>query len=119
MEQCNHGGVKAWRPVCKSMPTLKRKIKTNKMSTIKITQKSKEFALAQWGNSPLKADVRVISAQDFTAGYIFAKEEMAVPEQADMTKELLTDIISWEKDLSEYGSLEGILREKYVITKRL
>jgi len=25
MEQCNHGGVKKWCPVCKSMPTPKRK----------------------------------------------------------------------------------------------
>lgn len=36
----------------------------------------------------------------------------------DSTKELLMDIISWEKDLSEYMSLETILREKYIITKR-
>ena len=41
------------------------------------------------------------------------------PEKVDATVDLLTDIISWEKDLSEYGSLEGILRERYIITKRL
>lgn len=37
---------------------------------------------------------------------------------ADNTKELLHDIISWEKDLSEYDSLEGILRERYLIISR-
>jgi hypothetical protein len=36
----------------------------------------------------------------------------------DNTKDLLADIISWEKDLSEYDSLESILRERYVILKR-
>ncbi len=36
----------------------------------------------------------------------------------DNTKDLLSDIISWEKDLSEYNSLESILRERYKITKR-
>ncbi len=36
----------------------------------------------------------------------------------DATVQLLDDIISWEKDLSEYKSLEGILREQYKITKR-
>lgn len=35
MEQCNHGGVKAWCPVCKSMPTLKRK---KKEETIKFPE---------------------------------------------------------------------------------
>ena len=25
LEQCKHGGVKAWCPVCKEMATLKRK----------------------------------------------------------------------------------------------
>jgi hypothetical protein len=43
----------------------------------------------------------------------------AVPKQADATKNLLHDIISWEKDLSEYESLEAILRQKYLITQRL
>lgn len=38
--------------------------------------------------------------------------------QIDSTKELLTDIISWEKDLSEYESLESILRKRYNIQKR-
>jgi hypothetical protein len=38
--------------------------------------------------------------------------------QPDNTKDLLDDIISWEKDLSEYASLEGILRKRYKITKR-
>jgi hypothetical protein len=38
--------------------------------------------------------------------------------QPDSTKDLLRDIISWEKDLSEYESLEGILRERYKIIKR-
>jgi len=46
-------------------------------------------------------------------------KEMIVPEEADMTKELLTDIISWEKDLSEYASLESVLKEKYKINKRI
>jgi hypothetical protein len=49
----------------------------------------------------------------------FIRQTTAVPEEADMTKELLSDIISWEKDLSEYGSLEGILRERYKIFKRI
>ncbi len=37
---------------------------------------------------------------------------------ADNTKKLLHDIIKWEKDLSEYESLEGILRERYLIISR-
>lgn len=37
---------------------------------------------------------------------------------ADNTKEMLHDIISWEKDLSEYESLEGIIRERYLIISR-
>lgn len=36
----------------------------------------------------------------------------------DSTKEMLHDIISWEKDLSEYESLETILRSKYKISKK-
>lgn len=43
------------------------------------------------------------------------KKEEAV---SDDTKALLDDIISWEKDLSEYHSLESILRERYLIKKR-
>jgi hypothetical protein len=39
-------------------------------------------------------------------------------KETDDTKKLLDDIILWEKDLSEYDSLEEILREKYVILKR-
>lgn len=39
-------------------------------------------------------------------------------KQIDSTKALLADIISWEKDLSEYESLESILRKRYVIQKR-
>ena len=39
-------------------------------------------------------------------------------ENLDATQSLLTDIISWEKDLSEYASLESILRERYEIHKR-
>jgi len=34
------------------------------------------------------------------------------------TKDLLGDIISWEKDLSEYMSLETILNERYHIYKK-
>lgn len=34
----------------------------------------------------------------------------------DATKELLTDIIKWEKDIFEYFSLESILKEKYNIS---
>jgi ribosomal protein L37AE/L43A len=44
MEQCNHGGVKAWCPVCKSMPTLKHKKKTIKFpewDEIEMKPKSK------------------------------------------------------------------------------
>lgn len=41
------------------------------------------------------------------------------PNNADVaTKELLQDIISWEKNLSEYDSLESILNKKYRILKR-
>jgi len=36
----------------------------------------------------------------------------------DATKLLLDRIISWEKDLSEYPSLESILREQFVIFER-
>lgn len=36
----------------------------------------------------------------------------------DDTKSLLHDIISWEKDLSEYSSLETILKERYIIIKK-
>jgi hypothetical protein len=36
----------------------------------------------------------------------------------DDTKKLLADIILWEKDLSEYDTLEKKLRSKYVILKR-
>ena len=36
----------------------------------------------------------------------------------DNTKDLLGDIISWEKDLSEYEALETILRELYDIRKK-
>ena len=36
----------------------------------------------------------------------------------DNTTELLHDIISWEKDLSEYNSLESIIKNKYVVLKR-
>lgn len=36
----------------------------------------------------------------------------------DATVKMLEDIISWENDLSEYKSLEEILREKYIITER-
>lgn len=36
----------------------------------------------------------------------------------DATVKMLEDIISWEKDLSEYKSLEKILREKYIILER-
>lgn len=39
-------------------------------------------------------------------------------EIEDATKELLRDIISWELDLCKYESLETILREKYLITKK-
>lgn len=35
----------------------------------------------------------------------------------DSTKDMLDEIISWEKDLSEYNSLETILRSKYKIIK--
>jgi hypothetical protein len=54
-------------------------------------------------------------------GYIELKNllESFLREQPDNTKDLLDDIISWEKDLSEYGSLEGILRERYKIIKRI
>lgn len=34
------------------------------------------------------------------------------------TAEMLDDIISWEKDLSEYKSLESILNKKYLIYKK-
>jgi len=40
-------------------------------------------------------------------------------EERDATKELLADIISWEKDLSEYLSLETILKQRYIIRKRI
>lgn len=36
----------------------------------------------------------------------------------DATKLLLDRIISWEKDLSEYPSLESILREQFIILER-
>ena len=36
----------------------------------------------------------------------------------DDTKLLLDRIISWEKDLSEYESLEPILRSQFLILKR-
>jgi hypothetical protein len=39
-------------------------------------------------------------------------------KETDDTKKLLDDIISWEKDLSQYNDLESILREKYIILKR-
>jgi hypothetical protein len=45
------------------------------------------------------------------------KEKMTGNE--DATIKMLEDIISWEKDLSEYKSLEKILRDKYVITERI
>ena len=38
--------------------------------------------------------------------------------EQDDTKEMLAEIISWEKDLSEYESLESILRSKYLIVKK-
>ena len=36
----------------------------------------------------------------------------------DATKLLLDRIISWEKDLSEYGTLESILRSQFIIIER-
>jgi hypothetical protein len=39
-------------------------------------------------------------------------------ELPDSTKEMLQEIISWEKDLSEYKALETILKDKYIISKR-
>jgi hypothetical protein len=39
--------------------------------------------------------------------------------QEDNTKDMLDDIISWEKDLSQYPALETILRERYKIIKRI
>lgn len=38
--------------------------------------------------------------------------------QLDSTKALLADIISWEQDLSQYESLESILRKRYNIQVR-
>lgn len=46
------------------------------------------------------------------------EEYKSLEEGADATKELLSDIISWEKDLSEYMSLEAILKKRYKIEKR-
>jgi len=34
MEQCNHGGVKAWCPICKSMPKMKQRTVKNKTMTL-------------------------------------------------------------------------------------
>lgn len=46
-------------------------------------------------------------------------QDLLTPTPSDMTEELLVDIISWEKDLSEYESLEAILREKYIINRNM
>lgn len=62
------------------------------------------------------AELKAITHED-----IVAKEvpiSTLIPVESDDTRKLLQDIISWEKDLSEYDSLESILRERYKITKR-
>lgn len=120
MEQCNHGGVKAWCPVCKSMPKLKSKnnYKTTKMEKQEVIDRL--FDLGALADKAISED-RIDEMKNRASMLMdrFIKQIVATPEQADMTKDLLHDIISWEKDLSEYESLETILRERYVITKRL
>lgn len=65
------------------------------------------------------AKVEEIIKSDAAKEYWFeqSKREQK-PVEEDATVKMLDDIISWEKDLSEYHSLEGILRERYKITKR-
>lgn len=41
-----------------------------------------------------------------------------INKPTDATKMMLDRIISWEKDLSQYESLEGILREQFIIYER-
>ena len=45
-------------------------------------------------------------------------EELCNQSDTDSTNELLHDIITWEKDLSVYDSLESILKNKYIVLKR-
>lgn len=75
-------------------------------------------AVSQIRTKPLEAEQHLLDALYYTES-LLRWIELDTIEIKDSTKDLLTDIISWEKDLSEYGSLEAILRERYVITKRI
>ena len=68
---------------------------------------------AEWKGTSNEADeCRSI----FIEGATFSRTSFHDVEE-NATKELLDTIISWEKDLSEYHSLESKLRELFNITK--
>lgn len=86
------------------------------------------FYLKDNSNAPLKeeilpppAGVRLWENKTTTNG----ENQIVIPEynspmmaKVNATKLLLNDIISWEKDTSEYESLEAVLNEKYIIKLR-
>ena len=62
---------------------------------------------------PLEARQMIFDAME-----LYASQSQSSVLPRDNTKELLNDIISWEKDLSEYESLETILRKLYLIQRK-
>lgn len=63
-------------------------------------------------------DIENASIVDYRDKFLELFQQQQNNASGDATIAMLDDIISWEKDLAEYKSLEGILRERYKITKR-